>query len=137
MSEPGHKRCLTCGYILDHLPEPRCPECGRAFDPADQATFRAGCDRMPRVPLAALALGIAALVLMLEQLLEPPPLDANWPAVGLAATAVGLALANPRPQGTRDGRYKRYAWLGVAARVGACVCGATVILIHCFLPAAH
>ncbi len=32
------KRCLTCGYILDHLPEPRCPECGRAFNPADAAT---------------------------------------------------------------------------------------------------
>jgi hypothetical protein len=33
MSLPEHKRCLGCGYILDGLPEPRCPECGRVFDP--------------------------------------------------------------------------------------------------------
>ncbi len=34
-----HKRCLTCGYILDGLPEPRCPECGRTFDPDDPTTY--------------------------------------------------------------------------------------------------
>jgi hypothetical protein len=39
MSGEQHKRCLGCGYILDGLPEPRCPECGRPFDPADPATF--------------------------------------------------------------------------------------------------
>jgi hypothetical protein len=32
MSAPEPKRCLGCGYILEHLPEPRCPECGREFD---------------------------------------------------------------------------------------------------------
>src|ERR1051326_123797 len=31
--------CLGCGYVLDNLPEPRCPECGRAFDPQSPATF--------------------------------------------------------------------------------------------------
>ncbi len=31
--------CLGCGYALRDLPEPRCPECGRAFDPADPRTF--------------------------------------------------------------------------------------------------
>lgn len=35
----GAKRCLTCGYILDRLPEARCPECGRGFDPGDPATY--------------------------------------------------------------------------------------------------
>jgi hypothetical protein len=25
--------CLGCGYDLRHLPEPRCPECGRPFQP--------------------------------------------------------------------------------------------------------
>ena len=33
------KRCLRCKYILDWLPEPRCPECGRLFDPRDPSTF--------------------------------------------------------------------------------------------------
>ncbi len=39
MSSTDPKRCLTCGYILDHLPAPRCPECGRKFDPDDTATY--------------------------------------------------------------------------------------------------
>lgn len=31
--------CLGCGYILDYLPENRCPECGLRFDPGDRLTF--------------------------------------------------------------------------------------------------
>jgi hypothetical protein len=31
--------CLGCGYILDHLPEPRCPECGREFDPDKPVSY--------------------------------------------------------------------------------------------------
>jgi hypothetical protein len=34
--------CLGCGYALRGLTEPRCPECGRGFDPLDPRTFRAG-----------------------------------------------------------------------------------------------
>ena len=33
---PAHKPpwvCADCGYLLFGLTEPRCPECGRAFDP--------------------------------------------------------------------------------------------------------
>jgi MFS family permease len=26
-------RCANCGYLLYGLPQPRCPECGRKFDP--------------------------------------------------------------------------------------------------------
>ncbi|MBU0639869.1 MAG: hypothetical protein KKB50_13455 [Planctomycetes bacterium] len=33
------KRCLGCGYILEGLPENRCPECGRPFDPDDRQTY--------------------------------------------------------------------------------------------------
>ena len=39
MSRERHKRCLGCGYILDGLPENRCPECGRPFDPGDPSTY--------------------------------------------------------------------------------------------------
>lgn len=28
------RRCEQCGYFLIHLTSPRCPECGRPFDPA-------------------------------------------------------------------------------------------------------
>ena len=34
-------RCQGCGYALWNLPEPRCPECGRAFD-LREYVFRAG-----------------------------------------------------------------------------------------------
>ncbi len=38
----GHRRrneCVQCGYSLRGLTEPRCPECGMAFDtPANEAT---------------------------------------------------------------------------------------------------
>ena len=32
-------RCLSCNYDLRNLPEHRCPECGREFDPNDASTF--------------------------------------------------------------------------------------------------
>ncbi len=55
--QPEHKRCLGCGYILDHLPEQRCPECGRAFDADDASTFAGPHTRTD----AALAVGVALL----------------------------------------------------------------------------
>jgi len=39
MSPAPHKRCLGCGYDLHGLPENRCPECGRPFDPEDPRTY--------------------------------------------------------------------------------------------------
>ena len=40
---PGHY--LTCGYNLTGLTEPRCPECGKAFDRADsQEQVNGGLD---------------------------------------------------------------------------------------------
>lgn len=41
-------RCLTCGYNLTGLAEPRCPECGADFDPADLRARHA--DRPKPVP---------------------------------------------------------------------------------------
>ena len=37
--QSDHKSCLGCGYVLDYLPENRCPECGRFFDPDDVLSF--------------------------------------------------------------------------------------------------
>jgi hypothetical protein len=34
--------CLDCGYALHGLPTPRCPECGRVFDPLDPKTMNMG-----------------------------------------------------------------------------------------------
>lgn len=32
-------RCLACNYRLEGLTVPRCPECGREFDPRDPRTY--------------------------------------------------------------------------------------------------
>ncbi len=36
---PEDACCLKCGYLLRGLSAPRCPECGREFDPADRSTY--------------------------------------------------------------------------------------------------
>lgn len=38
-SIPSTARCLKCGYLLRGLPTTVCPECGRAFDASDAATY--------------------------------------------------------------------------------------------------
>ncbi len=45
---PRDARCLGCGYSLRGLAEPRCPECGRPFDPADPTSVRLPARRRPR-----------------------------------------------------------------------------------------
>jgi hypothetical protein len=54
LSIPADAHCLSCNYPLSHLPTPRCPECGRPFDPADPFTMNVGR------PLSPLALRILA-----------------------------------------------------------------------------
>lgn len=51
--------CLGCGYELEGLPAGPCPECGRAFDPADERTYT--LPRWEAPPRGLLALSVAAL----------------------------------------------------------------------------
>ncbi len=53
--------CRGCSYDLHALTTPRCPECGRAFDPADPRTYRR---RPARRWLRRLVWGGVALVLL-------------------------------------------------------------------------
>jgi hypothetical protein len=39
--------CRRCGYDLHGLPEPRCPECGSAFDPSERERVQARIDSPP------------------------------------------------------------------------------------------
>jgi hypothetical protein len=58
MPLPDRKLCLACDYILDGLPELRCPECGRPFDPEDARTFAV----MPRPRWRSYSLYVAGLL---------------------------------------------------------------------------
>jgi len=74
--------CWECGYPLQGLPTPRCPECGREFDPADPATMNMGRH----------VGGFA------RRLLGPP----GWPIytlTGFAALVSIWAAASPTPSG--------------------------------------
>ena len=41
------RRCKHCGYLLQGLPEPRCPECGTPFDPAVLRAPEDGSESQP------------------------------------------------------------------------------------------
>ena len=58
--------CLGCRYPLGGLPEPRCPECGRPFDPDDPKTFGTvgRTEEGPLVLQAFLALSLACGIIV-------------------------------------------------------------------------
>lgn len=47
---PPLARCVQCGYLLRALVEPRCPECGHAFDPHDPKSYHLPPGSRPRRP---------------------------------------------------------------------------------------
>lgn len=87
------KLCLDCGHDLCGLPVPRCPECGRVFDPADPSTFGNNL-RAPRLPRwlkrgAVGALCVAVVLMMWSD--EAIVTSAPWGMLG-AVAIVGVAL---------------------------------------------
>jgi hypothetical protein len=70
-------RCLDCGYVLKGLPENRCPECGRVFDPENPQTFvaklRCGVPCLFGViaAISGLVVTTAMLAYVLRQLPKP------------------------------------------------------------------
>jgi hypothetical protein len=100
--------CWECGYPLKGLPTPRCPECGRPFDPADPATMNMG------EHVGAFA----------ARLLRPP----GWPlytATACAALVSVWAAAAPMPSGQIGPmlasvweRASRAGWVGVLSDYG-------------------
>ncbi len=92
--------CISCEYRLSGLEAGRCPECGRAFDPADSSTF----DRRRRGPQALLGIGSALLIgglsfFGLQQTILMKGLQSQFTAfwivagVGLAAGVAAAVLA--------------------------------------------
>jgi hypothetical protein len=93
------KRCRGCGYILEHLPEPRCPECGRAFNSGDARTFVRGVRRgwlsgivhTLAAALLILAAGTAGLLLGAHLWHKKGLYYASGADEALIATGIGLA----------------------------------------------
>jgi hypothetical protein len=105
---PEPKRCLTCGYILDHLPEPRCPECGRGFDPNAARTYRVGPVKGPLRALLALLAAVLSIELTVGRLVViHPAREADWIAVALAFGAAALAFSSFRVRARRQLRPGR------------------------------
>lgn len=70
--------CRGCTYDLQGLPAGVCPECGRAFDPADPATFwdlvsRHRTQRRRRTRIGAIALVAVSLAAMFMYGIIPRP----------------------------------------------------------------
>jgi len=101
-SDSSERSCLGCGHILDHLPEPRCPECGREFNPDNPRTF-SSCQRTRRRWLRPAGLILAA-----------------WPLVALAAIYANWISAwitlGHRPRSSLDDPFmisEFHDWLSI------------------------
>ena len=71
VSAPEAKRCLDCGYILDHLTELRCPECGRVFNPTNPWSYTGSpqsCRPLLAATVCAALLQSAPILVYVEQL---------------------------------------------------------------------
>jgi hypothetical protein len=92
MDSAPEKRCLNCRYILEHLPEPRCPECGQAFDPSNPDTYWSLEYRAAR-PWRALAWTLVAIVAAFGFFgIKALPIPTELGAFGLLAIG-GLVFA--------------------------------------------
>jgi hypothetical protein len=111
--------CWECGYSLRGLETPRCPECGRGFDPVDATTMNMGIEVGP-----------------VRRFLMRPP---GWPVYLLTAMAALWSLwaaATPTPPGMFVNTLGEFEeWHSYAAHLylakGRFLCGAllwTVVL---------
>ncbi len=98
-----NRRCSNCGYDLHALRDPRCPECGREFDPDVRpvvSRFPLKTDAAP----VALSLGVLSVGLALPAC-GPSGVSPDWflliPAVTTGVT-VGLAVSAIRRGAATD-----------------------------------
>ncbi len=89
--------CKSCTYDLAGAPEPRCPECGRAFDPANPRTYLRTLAWRRRRPWILAAAAILVLY-----------------AIAPRGYVKGVAVLNSGGTGTRFTQYRlappRWLW---------------------------
>ena len=108
--------CLGCTYPLDGLEEHRCPECGRAFDPADPDTFALK-------PLFVTTSSIEAD--MLRDMLEDEGIEASIHGASAAGAVAGppVVIRVSGPDGQRA-MHVLEAFLDSKSRLSECpACG--------------
>jgi hypothetical protein len=113
MSVPAAAFCKSCDYPLAGVPAAVCPECGRAFDPADPSTYdaRPRARRRTWIRRGAWAIGVIVLV----ELLAPSrvaKLTWSWPnSDGVTATSkTKWCLVAPRWLPIRYPRWTSARW---------------------------
>jgi len=85
---PQNARCVGCGYSLYQLTIDRCPECGKAFDPADPESIGLGKSWWRRLFL------IGSLFESLHRLstAPPSPITYLWPWVSVGCFLVAATI---------------------------------------------
>jgi len=140
MQSAQHKRCLNCGYILDGLPESRCPECGRGFDPGDPATYLTKRESgRPFLALAFLGVVLMLIALTLAWLADHDmlaPISDWWVVIAWPLLLGGACLqfyvlvasviAMRRPRGARE---HPTCWLAALIISGLIVAGFVALLV--------
>lgn len=91
------KHCLGCSYRLDGLPENRCPECGRPFDPDDPTTYREARPAL-RLRMTPTLLGWLGVALYVVSFLVLGSLGSNvksrfWMTFQAVEIVAGVVLA--------------------------------------------
>ena len=137
--ESRYKRCLDCAYILDGLPEHRCPECGRPFDPDDPDSYTV---QSPRAPWSTVGIVIVTLASAHLLLLAVSTFDVGcripgeWYPLGgckLDYTGMIAALTSPVVLVACALVRRRVIWLGIIDLLLGLIWGASVVRLLGYL----
>jgi hypothetical protein len=133
VSDADLRRCLDCDYPLRGLPEPRCPECGRPFDPADPNSYFAPPPKDYLSPRECLAMvGIPSLLCAVTAAVELVFTGAAL--IGLAVlvaflTACGAAIESFRVLRDPEAEAREQYWLPLIVAVGVLLVLVLAILV--------
>jgi len=133
--EPGQRLCIECGYVLDHLTEPRCPECAQAFDLADPTTFRVSSTARP-MPRFLMLIGLVhTLVLAVFAFDMGFRIPGHWyPLSTTGYDGLGAWMAFTSPVVLLGCIYwTGWRWLGILNFVLAVIWGLSLLRVLCYL----